>query len=415
MKKLLLLALLAVAASGFAQERCSTGRKIAELAARNPVFAKAYQESLVETPHETALMRTSSPTTVVTIPVVVHVLWKSSSQNISNAQIQSQIDILNADYRKLNADFTTNVPAAFQPLGADFEINFALAVRTPDDQPTTGIERKQIPSSFVFDEEYYTADGLPAWDQYSYLNIWVGPISDGLLGFAYPPAALGQEPGDGLCIGYKYFGNTGQAVWPYNQGRTATHEIGHYFNLHHIWGSGQFDFSSCANNTGANSDFVADTPKTDEAYYECGIYPDNQHTCTTLTDGAMFMNYMDYTPDACMGFFTAGQKTRALSALNTTRAGLLTSLGATPLGVDEFETKSISLYPNPASTYFTVNSPKMQVDAVDVFNSIGQKVKAASLENGNNVVDVAELPAGIYIVRFHSEGKAVKSQRLVKK
>lgn len=416
MKKLLLLASLTIATLGFAQERCSFDRKVTELSAKNPAFARAYQESLmVETTHEDIQMRSSSPTTVVTIPVVVHVLWKTASQNISNAQINSQIAILNEDYRKLNADFTSVVPAAFQPFGADLEINFVLAVRTPDNQPTTGIVRKQIANSMVFDEEYYTAAGSEAWDPTSYLNIWVGPISEVLLGFAYPPAAVGQ-PFDGLCIGYKYFGNTGQAEWPYNKGRTATHEIGHYFNLQHIWGGGgQSDTSSCANNTGNNSDGIADTPKTYSAYYECGTYPDNQFTCTTLTDGAMFMNYMDYVPDACMGFFTAGQKTRALAALNGPRSGLLTSLGATPLGVDDFEAKSVSLYPNPASTYFTVNSPKMQIDAVEIFNSIGQKVKALSLDNGNNVVDVAELPAGVYIVRFHSGGKAVKSQRLIRK
>lgn len=413
MKKYLLFIAVLVSGFSYGQERCSTTRKIEEKMAANPEFARRYLNSLEETPEQAPALRTTlSPTTVVTIPVVVHVLYKNATQNISLAQINSQIAILNQDYRKLNTDFATVVPAPFQTLAADFELNFVLAVRTPDDEPTTGIERKQVPGSFVFEDSYYQSAGLPAWDPLNYLNIWVGAFSDdGILGFAYPSAAAGMED-DGLCIGYKYFGNTGTAVYPYNKGRTATHEIGHYFNLAHIWGNTNNDTSGCTN-TGINSDGVADTPKTNEAYYDCETFPNNDHMCTATANGAMFMNYMDYVPDACMAFFTAGQKTRAINALNNDRSELLTSLGATPLSIEELEAKNVSISPNPASSYFAVTS-KVTVDSVEIINSLGQKVKEVTLD-GANVVGVEDLASGVYFIRFYGEGKFLKTKRLIKK
>ena len=114
---------------------------------------------------------------VITIPVVVHVLYSNTTMNISDAQIASQMKVLNDDFRKLNADFSSAVPAVFQGVAADMELAFCLATKKPDGSATTGIERKSVASGFNFDDNYYKSSGLPSWDTTKYLNIWVGNIS----------------------------------------------------------------------------------------------------------------------------------------------------------------------------------------------------------------------------------------------
>lgn len=260
-----------------------------------------------------ASMKTSA---VINIPVVVHVLYNTTSQNISDTQIKSQIDVLNEDFRKLNAD-RTNVPSAFSGLAADVEINFCLASKSPSGASTTGIVRKSTTAtSFIDDDKvkYSSSGGDDAWNTNQYLNLWVCNLGNGLLGYAQFPG--GPSATDGVVILYSAFGRTGTLSAPYNKGRTATHEVGHWLNLRHIWGD-----ASCG------SDLVNDTPTQQTSNYGCPTYP--HRTCSNTTSGDMFMNYMDYTDDGCMNMFTAGQKTRmqALFASGGSRAGLLTSQG----------------------------------------------------------------------------------------
>lgn len=414
MKKLLLLFTL-LSSLAYGQPRCNATEKLNEKLATDPIFRENYNriEQLLNRPNVS--FSTNSTNVVVTIPVVIHVLYKTAQQNISDAQINSQIAILNADYRKLNADFSTVIPSVFQSFGADLELNFVLAKRTINNQFTTGIERKLVASSFIFDNNYYTADGLPAWDTYNYLNIWVGRFSDTtLLGFAYPPGALGL-PYDGLCIGDQFFGNTGTATAPYNKGRTATHEIGHYFNLAHPWGNGNgATGTSCG--VGSNSDGVADTPSTSAPYDGCPIFPDNSKACAATTNGSMFMNYMDYTNDACMAFFTAGQKIRALNALNGTRSGLTTSLGGTALlGTDDYDNNFVfSLNPNPANESFVISSPNITIDKIDIINSLGQIIKTKQFAQNGVAIEIGDLTSGIYFVKLYNNNKMLKTERLIK-
>ncbi len=398
----------------FAQQRtCHTNVKIAELKAQDPTFAAHHEEvqHFIQNNAQNRFNDASSPTVVVTIPVVFHVLWKTSLQNISDAQINSQLAILNADFRKLNADFSSVVPAVYQPLGADVEIMFCKATQDPNGNVTTGVTRKQVPANFVFENSYYTASGQPAWNPTKYLNIWIGRFSNnGLLGFAYPPGAAGAAF-DGLCIGDQYFGNTGTAQAPYNKGRTATHEIGHYFGLEHPWGE---DFSDCG--TGPNSDGVADTPATNNPYYGCPSFPDFENACVFTGNGPMFMNYMDYTNDACMAFFTNGQKTVMQNTLSGPRASLLTSVGCQSLSVGEVEAvRAIAVYPNPVSQYFMITSPHTNIDKVEIFNTNGQLVKTQKLENLNNRIMVDEFESGVYYLRIYNEGNFLKSDKIIKK
>lgn len=422
MNKLITIFLIFFSVSIIAQRTCGTDAKIKERIQTVPGFEAHYKEIMefIHNPnHKQSLFsrQSSSLATVVTIPVVFHILYKNANQNISEEQIQSQLDVLNRDYRKLNTDFNTVVPTAFKALGADMEIVFCKATKTPTGATTTGITRKSIPTNFSFDNDYYTASGQPAWDTTRYLNIWVGSFTDtSLLGFAYPPSSAGSDD-DGLCISYKTFGTTGTALSPFNKGRTATHEIGHYFGLYHPWGQ---EGVTCGNPyvndfTPTNDDRVSDTPETNNPYYECPAFPNNTNACTSTANGSMFMNYMEYVNDACMAFFTAGQKTIVRNALSGPRLSLLSSNGCGTLGLNEYEAvNAIAVYPNPVSSYFMITSPQTKIDEVELYNVLGQLVKTQKLIQTNNLINVQDLASGTYYLRIYSEGKFLKSDKVIK-
>ncbi|HAE13869.1 MAG TPA: hypothetical protein DCG24_06525 [Bacteroidetes bacterium] len=257
-----------------------------------------------------------------TIPVVVHVIWKTATQNISDAQVMSQIDILNEDFQRMNAD-TVNTPAGFKPVAGSLPVQFCLAQRDPDDEPTNGIERRETTvTTFGLDDQmkFYASGGLDQWDPTRYFNIWVCNISGGILGYGEFPTGTVSDT-YGVVIDYQYFGDQGTATPPYDLGRTATHELGHCFNLRHIWGD---DGSSCG-----GSDLVDDTPNQGSENYGCPGYP-KYDACSPSGDGVMFMNYMDYTDDDCMNMFTEGQADRMWSAIESFYPELLTSDACEP-------------------------------------------------------------------------------------
>ena len=274
--------------------------------------------------------------TTYTLPVVVHVIHNGEAvgmgTNISQAQVQSQLDALNEDYRNLNTDGAL-VPSVFQPLRADAQVQFVLAARDPSGAPLAepGIDRVDRSALGLSAPPYALSDIefsiKPAtdWNPDQYLNIWVMNLGSNILGYAQFPdntAGLGglsplggDAVTDGVVILYSAFGRVGTLSAPYNKGRTLTHELGHWLGLIHVWGD-----VDCGN------DYCADTPTQQTGNYGCPTFP--HVTCSNGPSGDMFMNYMDYVDDACMQLFSGNQKDRmqAVMGANTPRrTSLLTS------------------------------------------------------------------------------------------
>lgn len=271
----------------------------------------------------------------ITIPVVFHIVYNNPTQNISDSQIMSQLDILNEDFNRTNND-AINTPSDFAQIVASMQINFCLAKRTPNNTPTTGIIRTQTNTQeFTLYDTTIHHDylgGSSAWDTDKYLNIWVTNISGGILGWSQYPAG-GSQYTDGVVIDYRCFGLNGTSIHPYNLGRTTTHEVGHWLNLFHIWGD-----NTCGD------DYVNDTPIQEEANFGCKIHPST--SCSN--NGDMFMNFMDYTDDYCMNSFTIGQRNRVWSSIYNYRSGLLTSNGCEEINPSTNNNVSIIdiLHPN---------------------------------------------------------------------
>lgn len=256
------------------------------------------------------------------IPVVVHVLYNTDAQNVSDDQIRSQIDVLNEDFRNANGDLDT-VPGAFQPLIGNPDLTFELAPVDPDGNPTSGITRTATDVvEFGTDDSMKAAatGGVDPWDATRYLNMWICVLSGGILGYAQFPG--GPPETDGVVILTSAFGRGGSAQAPFNQGRTAVHEVGHYLNLSHIWGESRFP-------TCTDSDYVNDTPNQYEPNYGTPTFP--SVSCENGPDGDMFMNFMDYVDDAAMVMFSQDQVLRMHAALESERAQLGTLADGSPM------------------------------------------------------------------------------------
>ena len=315
---LLLIAMLTVPLS--AQRNCGSMEYLQQQILADPDRGE-FLQSIDQHAHDWAAAHGEEERAVVTIPVVFHVVWRTTAENLSDAQIQAQLNQLNADFARLNSD-ANQTPSIFTGVAANTEVQFCLAQRDPSGNPTTGIVRRQttVTSFSSNDAVKYTANGgSNAWPRDSYLNIWTCNLGGGLLGYAQFPG--GTAATDGVVVLFSSVGSIASpgTASPFNLGRTLTHEVGHWLNLRHIWGD-----ATCGN------DQVSDTPMHNAANSGCPAYP-HYSTCTG-TPVEMSMNYMDYSNDGCMNIFTLGQKTRmqALFGTGGSRAALLNSLGCVP-------------------------------------------------------------------------------------
>lgn len=298
MKKIVLLLCLLTTSIFFAQERnCSSMENLEYRMQQDPELRQRMQNLETLTQQRVQQYQTNRVDgEIITIPVVVHVLYKTSAENISAAQIQSQIDVLNEDFRRTNSDANNTWSQA-----ADTQIEFCLTTIDPSGNATTGITRKSTTKTAWGTNDAMkksSQGGVNPWDTSKYLNFWVCNIGGGILGYAQFPG--GSTATDGVVNSPQYFGRTGTATAPFNLGRTATHEVGHFLNLRHIWGDG-----GCG-----VDDFVSDTPESDASNGGCAT---THSSCGTLD---MVQNYMDYSDDSCMNLFTQGQKSRIRSVLD---------------------------------------------------------------------------------------------------
>jgi hypothetical protein len=365
----------------------------------------------------------------VRIPVVVHVVHNQANSqpgtegNISDAQIRSQIDVLNEDYRRkpntrgFNAD----------PVGADVNIEFFLATCDPSGRTSTGITRTyNAQKDFDVFSDDEKLKSLAYWPSDQYMNIWVTDVKTPYIGYTQFPDMSGLEglspsygpaTTDGLVIDYKVFGRQVGAVTSalYGYGRTTTHEVGHWLGLKHTWGD-----VDCGN------DYVNDTPPTRTSNQA------NDNSCTPVfsdcegsTTRNMIENYMDYTPDLCMNIFTQGQKERIRKVLATSprRKSLVANSSRCEI-LPPSEQLSIVVYPNPANstdsnsdvTFVNVLLKDSQDINLQVYDALGRLVFAEeylNLRSRKLNFSNRQLKKGMYFVSVTTSGGEKTTTRLV--
>jgi hypothetical protein len=240
---------------------------------------------------------------LLTIPCFMHVVFRTDEQNISDGQIQSQIDVLNQDFRATNPDID-KIPAVWRSLATDAQLEFRI-----DD--VTRTQTNQGP--FVTDDlvKFSATGGHDVIDTDTHVNFWISDLGDDLLGYAQFPG--GPPATDGVVILHSAFGTEGTAAPPFNLGRTSTHELGHLLNLHHIFGDAVVP-------TCSDDDFIGDTPTQLRPNRRKPNFP--SISCNNGPNGDMFMNYMDYVDDDTMFMFTAQQVLRMRTALAQERPNL---------------------------------------------------------------------------------------------
>ena len=306
--------------SSIAQEKCLHDQLEAEVARIYPDYLEQQQEFINSVDFD---VEHATEGTVYTIPVVVHVIWDAASDNISEAQIKDAIAVINEDYRRMNWD-TVNTRAIFAGVAADCEIQFQLAKLDPQGNCTNGITRTK--SALTVDARN-NVKALKSWPNNKYLNIWVVRTIDDLsgtggtiLGYAYKPSPGQNTTYDGIVIRHDQMGRIGTSN---SEGRTLTHESGHYLGLDHPFKNGCFGGDNCA-----------DTPPVQEASYGCN------HTANSCSNDVPNLldqveNYMDYADDGCANMFTDDQKAIMRTSLQTAnrRGYLVTNSNAQATGI----------------------------------------------------------------------------------
>jgi hypothetical protein len=399
----------------FAQKECASQTYNHQQSISNPALSKRIQEAesfikkhlYYSEPVMSPAGVTGSGLSVIEIPVIVHVLYNSPEQKISEEQVRSQIDVLNEDFRKLNG--MANIPDYFKSTAADCFIEFTLATIDPEGKATKGIVWKKTNESYFTSDDrikYSRSGGDDAWDADRYLNIWVGKLSAGMVGYSSAPGCLKEK--DGIVLRYTAFGTSGTATAPYHLGRTAVHEAGHWLGLKHIWGDRH-----------CGDDEVSDTPPQKGPTKGCPLTA--VASCDNTASGSMYMNYMDLTHDACTGMFTLGQRDRmrALFVPGGPRHALLSSQNnanaslplPVELPIDAAPVNPVNIYPNPATNMITVNTNNvnnLKSDFITIHNHLGKLMMQENITSQTMHLNVSNLQQGLYYIKIGAHSKAYK-------
>jgi hypothetical protein len=380
----------------------------------NELIAEAQRKSI-----NTAHLRSSATEATIIIPVVVHVVHNTKSgviggannANISDAQIQSQIDVLNEDYRRKEGSkgFNSN------PVSADVNIEFHLATLDPNGNPTNGITRTYTDqTAFDINSDDEKLKAISYWPTNRYMNIWVTTLKNKYLGYAQFPDVNnvpglarigGLEKTDGVVINHTNFGRrTGTVVSNvYGDGRTTTHEVAHWLGLLHTWGD-----------VDCGDDFCEDTP--------AATGPNNTVTCNEMFSSCtgnesrnMIENFLDYSPDLCMNVFTQNQKERILRVLEVSprRAELVMRSGE---AFRSAPTGDLIIGPNPTKNFakITVNYKDLSGLKLEVINVMGALMASATYTTSGNTImlDMRSVPNGLYFIRV-SVGQETQTVKLL--
>lgn len=447
MKKIIFtFSLLTIGTFAFSQnkisDRCGFNTAIEEAEQLNPGYKQQVNEAYLNLLKRIKQVKpTRQSGTTYTVPVVFHVVWNSMTpeQNLPDSVFFEQISVLNEDFSRTNAD-TVNLRSQFQTLVGAPNIQFQLACTDPSGNPTNGIVRVQTTTTFgggflpdmasISQIQHDSTGGSDSWDPSQYLNIWVGDINGGstpsLLGIATPPPNLPNWPAnsvpaeltDGVVIQWNAFGRNNPNPLNLNgsnivvNGRTVTHEVGHYFGLRH---TAENTFGGLLGSICGDDDGLNDTPNCDQSQQGCDM---TRNSCTdtisTLGDlPDMVENYMDYSDQDCQNSFTLGQSDIMLSVVQNERSSLTTSIGLTncnsSVGINELE-QFTSVYPVPSKGVITVENTSQKLDEITIYNSLGQLISSTKPTVSKTTFSLTQ--KGVYILKI-KQGKSTIIRKVV--
>jgi hypothetical protein len=387
-----------------AQKKCSNESYILQQLKEDPSFQNNLESIEAFTRNQGAAssetQRLNRVPSIIKVPVVVHVLYRTPEQNLSTSLITNMIAALNRDFNKKNSD-TTNTPQVFKSLSADMGFEFNLATSDPRGIGTSGIVRKYTPIRYWLSDDkmkFSESFGDDAWDTKNYLNIWLCNMQD-VLGYSTLPG--GDITKDGIVLSFDDF-KAPQGVPGISDNRTAVHEAGHWLNLYHVWGEGY-----------CGDDKVDDTPK--QSTYTPGCPSGTRLSCGNSSTGDMYMNFMDFTNNDCMNMFTLGQRKRAriLFEPGGPRSSILSSRGLNKAVVQgaqlpDFYPKWLyaHVYPNPATSMITMYceyDERWIGRKLHVVDMAGKVVINKIIKSKIEQIDISRLSPGVYYICAEKE------------
>ena len=426
-------------------KKCLTTPLVQQELKSNPDYVQARAKSIAE--NSTWIAGNHTKKSTLNIPVVVHVVHRvshanvGSGTNISDAQIADALRILNEDYSKTNPEFPNPASVGgrndFLSYAGNPDLQFCLATTDPSGNTTTGITRTaSTKNSFDADTESNDMKknntlGIDGWDPSQYLNIWICNLSSSgggqTLGYAYLPGLwANQQWKDGLVVDYQWFGTIGAAS-PSSDGRTATHEIGHYLGLNHTFaeaswnGQGPCDGSQgnlqCCDNDNGNVD---DTPATLDIYWGAVTSTTNNNTCNDLSYSNIFTtdvldmdeNYMSYASTTWM--FSADQVNIMNATLNGYRSSLKNSTVSMncngTVGVNEYSLENMNIYPNPTLGLVNIKS-KEKINTISISNILGKQIFFTE-DFRTNTIDLSSFDNGVYFINI-STNKGMHIEKII--